>query len=123
MSTDEKSIIVETVPLRDLAQSLSQTGPFKETSFGDLSAALKNSEPTVEPTPEGTVARMQVPATAVLIEPDQPFEHYARSLASPPPEMDSAKPHSSLASARQACLSLRASTPSSSVSRPRPSGT
>jgi len=68
MSTDEKSIIVETVPLRDLAQSLSQTSPFKQTSFDDLCAALKSSEPTLE--------RLRVPAGVDLIVPDQPFEHY-----------------------------------------------
>jgi signal transduction histidine kinase len=72
MSTDKKSIIVETVPLRDLAQSLSQTCPFKETSFEALCSAFKSSEPT----PDVTVARLQVPAGAVLLEPDQPFEHY-----------------------------------------------
>jgi len=76
MSTDEKSIIVETVPLRDLAQSLSQTCPFKETSIADLSAALKCSEPTAELPAEPTIDRLRVPAGTVLIEPDQPFEHY-----------------------------------------------
>jgi signal transduction histidine kinase len=68
MSTDEKSIIVETVPLRTVAVSLSQTRPFAGTSFDDLCAALKTGEPTVE--------RLRVPAGAVLIEPEQPFDHY-----------------------------------------------
>jgi signal transduction histidine kinase len=74
MSTDEKSIPdekpirIETVPLRDLAESLSQTRPFAETPFDAICAAFKTDEPTVE--------RLRVPAGAVLVEPDQPFTHY-----------------------------------------------
>jgi signal transduction histidine kinase len=74
MSTDAKSIPngkpiqVETVPLRLLAESLSLTCPFKETSIDAICTALKSGEPTVE--------RVRVPAGGVLIEPDQPFDSY-----------------------------------------------
>jgi signal transduction histidine kinase len=65
---DEKSIQIETVPLRSLAESLSHTRPFAETPFHAICAALKTNEPTVD--------RLQVPAGAVLIQPEQPFDSY-----------------------------------------------
>jgi signal transduction histidine kinase len=68
MSTDEKSINVEMVPLRTVAESLSKTRPFAGTSFDAIRAALKADEPTIE--------RLQVRAGAVLVEPDRPFDHY-----------------------------------------------
>ena len=76
MSTDEKSIIVETVPLRTVAEALSQTRPFAGTPFDAISAALNGDESTQRPAIELSVDRLQVPAGAALIEPDQPFEHY-----------------------------------------------
>jgi signal transduction histidine kinase len=68
MSTDEKSIVVETVPLRTVAESLSQTRPFAGTPFDAICAALKSEEPKIE--------RLQVPADAALIQPEDPFDHY-----------------------------------------------
>jgi signal transduction histidine kinase len=76
MSTEEKSIIVETVPLRTVAESLSQTRPFAGTPFDAISAALRMSEPMQEPMQEPMVDRLQLPAGAVLLEPEQPFDYY-----------------------------------------------
>jgi signal transduction histidine kinase len=72
MSTDENSIAVETVLLSTLAEALSHTHPFAGTSFDAISAALKGDEPATEP----TVDRLQAPAGAVIVEPDQPLGYY-----------------------------------------------
>jgi signal transduction histidine kinase len=68
MSSDAKSMTVETVPLRSLADALSETRPFSGTSFETICIALKTNEPTVE--------RIKVEAGAALIAPDQTLEHY-----------------------------------------------
>ncbi len=68
MSTSEKSISVETVPIRAMAESLSLTCPFNGTSFDAICAAFKSAEPTVE--------RMQVSAGGVIVEAEQPFSYY-----------------------------------------------
>jgi signal transduction histidine kinase len=76
MNTDEKSIVVETVPLRTVADSLSQTRPFAGVSFDAIRAALNAAESTSDASSEPNVERVHAPAGAVLIVPDQPFEHY-----------------------------------------------
>jgi signal transduction histidine kinase len=65
---NEKPIQIDTVPIRDLAESLSQTRPFAETPLEAICAALKSSQPTVE--------RLQAPAGAVIIQPEEPFDNY-----------------------------------------------
>jgi CRP-like cAMP-binding protein len=65
---DEKPIQIETVPLRTVAESLARTRPFAGTSIDDLCGALKTSDPMVE--------LLRVPAGAILIEPEQPFDYY-----------------------------------------------
>jgi len=77
MSTDDKSIILDSVSLHSVAEALSRTRPFAGTPFDSIAAALKSGSPTAEL----TVDRLQVSAGTVFIEPDQPFDFYYLVLA------------------------------------------
>jgi signal transduction histidine kinase len=68
MSTSEQQIVVESVPLAEVAEELRKTAPFAGTNFADLADI-------------GPVDRMTVPAGAVLVEAWRPFGEYWVVLA------------------------------------------
>lgn len=68
MSTDEKSIVVEAVPLRAVAGLLSRTRPFAGTALEAICAALESNDPIVD--------RLQVPAGAVFLDAGQSMDGY-----------------------------------------------